>query len=579
MQARQDYKALAMLSIVAMLLALPVLWSGFPTLGHDAKHHMGWAGHFAQQFWAGEAYPRWLHGMNWGLGSPAFFYYPPLPYWVTALLQPLFPGEAGLWTAMAAAAALALLGSALLSYLWLRCIAPPPAAFVGALAYLLVPYHLTVDLLIRAAWAEYWAMTWLPLLLWAAHRLAQGRLAFALLLSAGTALLALSHLPSLVLFGPLPLAYALVVAEPGRRRRAATAIVVAMLLGLGLAAMYLLPALTMQGDIAVEHLWRGGYAYSEWFLRNRHVAWLLDMLVSGAYRDDPAMRFAFVLIVGMALSTACSALAVLFVWLGADDGVEARRRLRLAVFWLLVAAVSFWLITRTSLPVWRVLTPLQKVQFPWRFGTVNAVAFCAIVALCAASLQQARASLARAGAAVLLASAAVFAWMYWIGVGPVLRQPAALPLAQYSVDVPEYHPRWVSTPMAEVLAQLPQVDGAAVAALSSSGGEWQPLHWGGRRLALQIDAPADSLLTLRQLYFPGWEAEIDGMPAAVLPSQPHGLLTVAIPPGPRRVELWLRATPTEWIGHLLSAIALLLWCACAVALWRRARGARSRPAP
>jgi hypothetical protein len=45
--------------------------------------------HFAEQFWLGDFYPRWLQNMNYGLGSASFFIYPPFPSYVYALLLPV----------------------------------------------------------------------------------------------------------------------------------------------------------------------------------------------------------------------------------------------------------------------------------------------------------------------------------------------------------------------------------------------------------------------------------------------------------------------------------------------------------
>jgi hypothetical protein len=46
----------------------------------------------------------------------------------------------------------------------LRRFASETAAIVGAVVYLASPYHLTVDLYMRAAFAEFWAFVWMPLI-------------------------------------------------------------------------------------------------------------------------------------------------------------------------------------------------------------------------------------------------------------------------------------------------------------------------------------------------------------------------------------------------------------------------------
>jgi hypothetical protein len=83
-------------ALVAIGLAttLPVaLWG---SNNGDTVHNV-WARYFAAQFWSGELYPRWLMDMNSGLGSPTFFFYAPIPYFVTSLIYPLVPNDPFGW--------------------------------------------------------------------------------------------------------------------------------------------------------------------------------------------------------------------------------------------------------------------------------------------------------------------------------------------------------------------------------------------------------------------------------------------------------------------------------------------------
>src|SRR5713226_4500911 len=72
---------------VGIVLTLPAVVYGLPFFGDDSAVHTLWYSNFSQQLWAGEWYPRWLQGMNGGLGSPALFYYPPASYFLTSMLH------------------------------------------------------------------------------------------------------------------------------------------------------------------------------------------------------------------------------------------------------------------------------------------------------------------------------------------------------------------------------------------------------------------------------------------------------------------------------------------------------------
>ncbi|MGL6323033.1 hypothetical protein ACSZMP_07810 [Aeromonas rivipollensis] len=95
------------------------------TQGHDLFHHLLSGHYFARQLWQGELYPRWLMAMNGGFGSPTFFFYPPLPYYVSALFAgPAAPAQQAIYPLLGSAT-LALLLSGAFAYLWLRATTPP----------------------------------------------------------------------------------------------------------------------------------------------------------------------------------------------------------------------------------------------------------------------------------------------------------------------------------------------------------------------------------------------------------------------------------------------------------------------
>lgn len=302
----------ALVAAAGLLLSLPVWFHGWAA-GGDAIFHGSWYAHFSAQLGAGELYPRWLAGMNAGLGSPAFYYYPPLPYYFASFVGLFVPAGAGALRAPGAAAAFAYTLSGLTAYAWLRKISGARPAAVAAILYLLVPYHSAVDLYTREAYAELWAFVWMPLALKYARGVADdsrpdraparvasssapdpergsatrdsgsnsglsfgsniNRLALPssgansvrpaalsfgsnfVRLAAVYALLCASHPPATLIFSPVAVAYAYWHA---RRAGAALRAALALALGACLSAVYLLPALAMQdavsfGDMLAFH--------------------------------------------------------------------------------------------------------------------------------------------------------------------------------------------------------------------------------------------------------------------------------------------------------------------------------------
>src|SRR5262249_49672994 len=85
MQPRRQH-AIFLLAPALLLLPLPFISAASLFGSTDALFYtllMKLCGH---QLLAGDFWPRWLMNVDSGLGAPLMYYYPPLPYLLTALL-------------------------------------------------------------------------------------------------------------------------------------------------------------------------------------------------------------------------------------------------------------------------------------------------------------------------------------------------------------------------------------------------------------------------------------------------------------------------------------------------------------
>jgi hypothetical protein len=112
-----------------------------------------------------------------------------------------------------------------------------------------------------------------------------------------------------------------------------------------------------------------------------------------------------------------------------------------------------------------------------------------------------------------------------------------------------------------------------------AGGELAPANTAARivayepnRIAFETRAAQPSVLVVGEIFYPGWEATVDGQPARIHLTD-YILRGVALPAGDHRVEMRYRATAAR-NGALISALALVMLCALAI-YGRAKRGARS----
>ena len=229
----------------ALLLTLPAILA--PLKLHDSFWiDWVWTDQFGEQLRQGHLYPRWLPASHDGLGSPVFYYYPPLSFYPAGLLAALgmTPGAA-----VVATFGLAFAGSGAAMYLWARGWTGYPLA--ASLFFMAAPYHLA-DFYGRGALAETCAIALIPLLALGLMRVAEGK-GPALAAIAYAAMIA-THLPlallaSLFLVAP----YALVLAKG--RPRALLAFAPPLALGVALSAIYLVPALMLEPYRDAAVLW------------------------------------------------------------------------------------------------------------------------------------------------------------------------------------------------------------------------------------------------------------------------------------------------------------------------------------
>lgn len=559
---------LIILLFYGLVLTWPALSTGYIP-SHDVLIHLLWATNFSDQLWAGEWYPRWLDQMNDGLGSPVFFFYAPLPYYLTASLKPLFSVDPEGWRQVGAAASMAIILSGYSAYLWLSRRRGGSAALIAAIVYMGAPYHLAIDLYDRFAFAELWAFVWMPLVLWGVRGTIAGDRRAPPGLALAYAGLVLTHLPTTLIFSPVALAYGILRGERGDRVRVGTAVVLAMALGAGLAGVYLVPALATQPNVSFSDMRVGylSYVYHFLYYGPRFNADLLKILAQlGTYS-------AIVLL-------ACTA-----AFLMTRRGLVGPDK-RYARFWMTVAATAFVMMLPFARPIWDLVPLLQAIQFPWRFNIVLTLAMAALVALWA-GMATAKASRLDGVALALVCTIvigqslpAVFTYLalsrtpgdtsmdkLLAQFGPLNEKAQeSVEVTRLAIDVPEYRPRWVPREFRRGESTLPDsLTRIRTAYLHQEPGSATILARSPRRLLVAVDMNAEGWIRLPHFYYPGWRATAgeSAPPLPVRPSSPEGLLEVRIGSGGHRIFLELIPGTAErmgWIVSGLSGLILIGWC-------------------
>lgn len=569
----------ASLLLAAFLAASPLLIRG-PSCGHDFDFHLAsWFD--ALHSWShGILYPHWAASSNYGAGEPLFVFYPPLSWMLGAALGSILP-----WALVPFAVTFVLLAGtgfgtrALARY----AMAEGPATLAGCFATF--SGYALFDAIERADYGELAGGLWIPLLLLFLLRDRQPaagtvRRAFdgstvplALVFAAAW----LFNAPLGVIASYLLAAVALVTALLWRSWAPLLRSAVAVLLGLGAAGFYLVPAAYEQRwvDIRAAISDPGEQIHNGWFY---------------ALKGDIALTYHdIVLRSASRICIAMLTLAVLGVLVGwrrrTLPGPQGQNKAHWWIPLALIPPAIFLLQLPVSAPLWNHLPKLQYLQFPWRW----LVAMQAPIAVfCAAALWPSE----KQHRLLRFASIAAIGCFFACGLVLASRnfyqvcddQDAVAPmLATYQQGTgftgdQEYGPHGSDT--SRVATGLPfacfNPDPKVELGIYSTDDdiiEWNP----GQRSCLSTIPAADShspehlrlaatlpqpgYLILRLRRFPAWRILVNGRQPASLPAREDGLIAVPVPSGAVQLAIDWSTTPDVRAGRALTAFALLLLAA------------------
>jgi len=512
-----------------------------------------WAAQFADQFRAGILYPRWLPDSFETLGSPTFYFYPPVAFWVDALVSVLTFDAVPTTYRLSLSSLVLLWASGLAMHAWLKAQASSPrVALYGALAYMAAPYHL-LDHYYRGAYAEFAAYVLLPLIALAIRQVAHRRRFGPLWLALSYAALPMTHLPTALLISVTALpAYVLYSGWwLGSARQAIGFFIrcgLGAALGLGLAAIYLLPALALQDSIQSETFWVPFYQVENWFL-----------LTPGRWpRPIDTVR----IIAWIAAAYGIAAVGVLILLDRKDDGRGSRSG---PAFWAWVCLVCLLLVGGVVPWFWE-LPFVAKVQFPWRLMIVVEFAIITALAIAPWSRRTRVSTVVFVLAAIALAPA-VGELTAGIDVRMKAtlrgRQEVAQDLNQFLPAGFPRKPDWGYADLGlEPLQATPTVDCSPMPRTCRAGDTSR----GDLRLEIETDAPTS--VVLRRFWFPGWQLDPE---LPLRPTDPFRLVSFTAPPGSHTYRLQRSAVHEERLGWLVTGLSFALLLAWAAAAWRGIR--------
>ena len=516
---------------------------------HDMFLHYDQMRSFYNGLSAGEMYPRWEEDTNRGFGAPTTSYYPPGIYYLTSAFY-LVTGD---WLrALLDAHLLIMIAAAAGLYLYARQSMGRPAAVAAMAAYIFLPYH-TADQYQRGALAELLVFIWMPLMLFFGERLMrlptvtrQGSTMLNVVgLAASYGAFLWSHPPTAYQFTLGFGVYVLVVSVMRKEWKGLIAVGLAMALGVGLSAAYLLPAAIEQDLIHREYI-------SETWPYHKTYIFVHDLYNSDVHRGF----FKLIDWIWITGTTVIAIAAIVLLWLKRRALTAEPLRNRV-LLWLILGGLASFMMTRLSMPIGKLIPRIEIGVFTWRMLAITTL----VVALIAGAFTQAAVDAAVRHARserILFATLAAFIILSGIGLSGAV----AGPMAEAYVFEPETeHLNWATIPSTAPAdaSELPDDVPQAELATEENGEvvveEWKPQHRVLRANLLEKDE-----LLIRTFNFPGWTATVDGREVPINTSGEMGEMEIELEPGSHRVTLDFLDTPVRrrFKNVTLGSFALLI---------------------
>ncbi len=521
--ARLRWKPLLSIAAAAFAVEIPFFFFGTPS-GHDVEFHLySWL-EVLSQWKQGIIYPRWAALAQFGYGEPRFVFYPPASWTLGAALSAVFPwvlvSGIYIWVVL-------VLAGAAMFVLARRWLDPRDATF-AAVVYAVNPYHLVI-VYWRSAFAELLAAALLPLMVLVLLRDGENRRG-VVLLSLVLAGAWLVNVPAAVMIHYSLALLVVVIAWQRRSVRILVTGAVAVVLGVGLAAFYLVPVAHEQQWVDIAQAVSFGVRPVDSFLFTRT-----------ADKDHNAFNF-FV----SSVAAAEILLTLFLAW------CARKWRARDQVWWPLVAwaAVCAGLMLRVTSLLWEVLPKLEFMQFPWRLLLCMGVPFSLFLVM-GVKRWWARVGLYMAMLVVIAGAGYYFQPPWW-------DQPADLREMQDNMatgagyeGTEEYAPLGVEPKRLDRDARRVTVQGPARAAIRVT--EWRAEH---RAFAAEMSG-ADELV-VKLLNYPAWRVEVNGREVRAGTREVTGQMLVPVEAGRNAVMIDLRPTGDRRVGLGISILTLLL---------------------
>lgn len=536
---------------------------------------------------------RWTENFGYGYGMPLFEFYAPLPTYIGVFIYNV---TTDLSLSVKLLFLIANIGTVIGGYVLGKKLFGQTGGVVLSAALTLAPYR-AVNLFVRGALSEAWAIMFLPLILFFGLTILESapekhnRQGFAFLgLVLSLTGLMLTHNLTTLMFVPISFAF-LVSYQLGRelieKKLSQVAhknylwLTVAYLLAGGLAAFYMLPAVMEKDFTQINSIVSGYFSYEYHFLYIRQFFqpnWGYEGSSWGP-EDTISFFLGWGQLLGLGLVGLLSVKNLFRLWqqgglkVKLGDAEFGRKELFFLTLTGLFLLLALYLTLLKSKWLWDLIPVLPFIQFPWRWLSLVILFTALLVAF---------------GTRLIGHTLGVWLYLTIIVLGVLINAQYFRPEKYLSDDqeyyyadakrireemsdtLPDYLPLHlkVASPSAKLMPDFnttkgnddylsPRAGNLILIGDTLSVKSLEVVVDRGHHKIIRVELKAPTELTFATAYFPGWQTQVDQAAPTNAIANDQGLITVAVPGGWHTVELELVQTPIRMAADLISVVSLI----------------------
>jgi hypothetical protein len=530
-----DWLIIFFITVLSIFALRDLLKPGYYT-SHDGIHQVPRLYYFDQDIRDGQIPPRWAGGLLDGFGYPLFIFSYHMPWFIA---EPIHLLGFSIFDSIKLTFILGFLFSGITMFYLQKLLFGRFAAFVGTIIYLFAPFRFS-NIFVRAAIGDATIFIFPPLFLLALLKIKEGKKINLLWISLGAIALSgmlLSHAMVAVFYF---LCFALyifyTILSNHNRKIIFTSSIILLLLAFCLSGYYLIPSFWER------NLTRFAEIMGPVHIGNKFISLSKLIYSPWGYGTVDAYEGAMSLQVGIAQWFTAIIAAIILI-----KSIIKKERAKYSdgVFFLCIFILSIILMLKISLPFWKVISNIVIVDFPWRILSLTVFS---VSILAGFAISMVHRKVFKFAIALIFITLAFYANRNHLRINQSLDWPLDfyLKLERTTNTYDEYTPKWVQS---EAVKKFTTKVESAIAGAKISIDKNKSNY-----LSFIFDAPADGVVRINTVYYPGWQVFVDGKRTEV--SYNNGLIEFQVKKGKSKVVSQFTETPLRQFSNLLTAAAI-----------------------